>query len=104
MLRFFCKSVSALVVALVVLLQLAPRTFAQTGSWMIVSSPSVPGATLSGVAAVSAGDIWAVGYSEATNFGRSTLPEDWNGSGWSGVSAPNTSSQFGSGRSALTTV
>ncbi len=63
MLRFFCKSVSALVVALVVLLQLAPRTFAQTGSWMIVSSPSVSGAVLSGVAAVSASDIWAVGIS-----------------------------------------
>lgn len=104
MLRFFCKSVSALVVALVVLLQLAPRTFAQTGSWMIVSSPSVPGATLSGVAAVSAGDIWAVGYSEATNFVRSTLAEHWNGSRWSVVSTPNTSAQLGSALSAVTTV
>ncbi len=63
MLRFFCKSVSALVVALIVLLQFAPRTFAQAGSWMIVSSPSVSGAVLSGVAAVSASDIWAVGIS-----------------------------------------
>ncbi len=104
MLRFFCRSVSALVVALVVLLQLAPRTFAQTGSWMIVSSPSVPGATLSGVAAVSAGDIWAVGNSEDTNFVRSTLAEHWNGSGWSVVSTPNTSAQFGSALSAVTTV
>jgi hypothetical protein len=104
MLRFFCKSVSALIVALVVLLQLAPRTFAQTGSWMIVSSPSVPGATLSGVAAVSADDIWAVGNSEDTNFVRSTLAEHWNGSGWSVVSTPNTSAQFGSALSAVTTL
>ncbi len=104
MLRFFCKSVSALVVALVVLLQLAPRTFAQTGSWMIVSSPSVPGATLSGVAAVSAGDIWAVGYSEANNFARSTLAEHWNGSGWRVVSTPNAPARFSSVLSAVTTV
>src|SRR5258708_4212232 len=95
MLRFFCKSVSALVVALVVLLQLAPRTFAQTGSWMIVSIPSVPGATLSGVAAVSASDIWAVGGQGPNQVNETSLIEHWNGTAWSVVANPGTVSLSG---------
>jgi hypothetical protein len=38
---------------------------------------------------VSAGDIWAVGYSTGTVY--QTLVEHWNGSAWSVVSSPNPS-------------
>jgi hypothetical protein len=50
-------------------------------SWSIVSSPN-PGSQniLDGVAAISASDAWAVGYSDNT-----PLTEHWNGSSWSAV-------------------
>jgi hypothetical protein len=60
-------------------------------SWSIVPSPS-PGSfdnDLRGLAAISAHDIWAVGYFQ--NFGgpRQTLIEQWNGTSWSVVPSPN---------------
>ena len=62
-------------------------------SWSIVASPSpASNDTLAGVAARSAGDVWAVG----TRQDRSgpipidrTLTEHWNGSTWSVVASPN---------------
>ncbi|MGH2518082.1 MAG: hypothetical protein ACRDHP_20760, partial [Ktedonobacterales bacterium] len=61
--------------------------------WNVVSSPS-PGPTindLSGVTALSATDLWAVGYHDGTNTVQ-TLIEQWNGSSWSVVSSPNEAS------------
>ncbi len=60
--------------------------------WSIISSPN-PGTNpkLSGVAANSASDVWAVGYTGGSN-GPLTLTEHWNGSAWSTVSSPNPSS------------
>ncbi len=58
-------------------------------SWSTVPSPS-PGTLLnelSAVAAVSASDIWAVGY--AYSSGYSTLTEHWNGTSWSAVPSPS---------------
>ncbi len=58
--------------------------------WSLVSSPS-PGAeynTLTGVAAISASDIWAVGWQSSMGVAQS-LTEHWNGSQWSVVSSPN---------------
>jgi hypothetical protein len=56
--------------------------------WRIVPSPNDGGSTvgnhLLAAAAVSAKDVWAVGYSE---FG--TLSEHWNGSKWSVVPTPD---------------
>jgi len=55
-------------------------------SWRIVPSPNVPSTSnaLSGVAAVSATDIWAVG-----SAGRFPLIEHWNGTSWRIVPGPN---------------
>ncbi len=57
-------------------------------SWNIVPSPNVPstGNALSGVAAVSATDIWAVG--SAGKYGTSLI-EHWNGTTWRLVTGPN---------------
>ena len=54
-------------------------------SWSIVPSPSPSssGNYLSGVTAVSASNIWAVGYQ------GTTLIEHWNGSNWSVVPSPS---------------
>jgi hypothetical protein len=62
-------------------------------SWSVVASPSpASNDTLSGVAARSAGDVWAVGTrqdrSGAIPIDR-TLTEHWNGSTWSVVASPN---------------
>ncbi|HLJ91962.1 MAG TPA: hypothetical protein VKU02_02085 [Gemmataceae bacterium] len=61
-------------------------------SWTIVTSPNIaPSVTsnfLSGIAAVSATDIWAVGfYTDST--GTHTLTEHWDGTSWSNVPSPN---------------
>ena len=56
-------------------------------TWMMVPSPN-PGAganQLSGIAALSSRDIWAVGDWGALNSGGSTLTEHWNGLQWSVV-------------------
>jgi hypothetical protein len=62
-------------------------------TWSIVASPTVASNdTLTGVAARSATDIWAVGFrqdrSGAIPIDR-TLTEHWNGSAWSVVASPN---------------
>ena len=61
--------------------------------WSVVASPSpASDDTLSGVAARSASDIWAVGTrqdrSGAIPIDR-TLTEHWNGTTWSVVASPN---------------
>jgi hypothetical protein len=55
-------------------------------AWSVVPSPaSEPAAgVLDGIAAVSATDIWAVGYSNAAGS-FDTLIEHWNGTAWSVV-------------------
>ncbi len=67
------------------------------GTWRIVSSPNVGTGTygnrLNAVAAVSANDAWAVGFSPhpsgTPQYLRQTLIEHWNGSNWSVVASPN---------------
>lgn len=69
----------------------APALAASCGSWTIVSSPS-PNTNLNilyGVSAVSANDVWAVGYSDDSSGNISTLIEHWDGSQWSVVSSLN---------------
>lgn len=58
--------------------------------WSVVSSPNpTPGSnSLTGVAALSSSDAWAVGYHK-TDTERQTLIQRWNGIGWSVVSSPN---------------
>jgi hypothetical protein len=60
--------------------------------WGVVASPAVgpQNTELSGLAAVSATDIWAVGFFLATSGGPSqTLTLHWDGSGWSVVPSPD---------------
>jgi hypothetical protein len=66
-------------------------------SWSIVATPSFStGAdgvqnSLDAVAAVSAGNVWAVGFHTASNGAFVTLVEHWNGTSWSVVSSPSPS-------------
>ena len=66
-------------------------------SWRIVPSPSfLTGGDgiqneLYGVAAVSATDVWAVGFYEAASGAYQTLALHWNGSAWKVVPSPNPS-------------
>ena len=59
--------------------------------WQIVPSPNPAGATsvyLQSVDAVSATNVWAVGYSSIGAASR-TLIEHWNGQAWKLVSSPS---------------
>jgi hypothetical protein len=58
--------------------------------WSAVSSPSTGTiySTLTGVAVVSANDVWAVGW-EGVMGVPETLIEHWNGTQWSIVNSPN---------------
>lgn len=60
-------------------------------NWQIVQSPN-PGTrynTLSGVTAISATNVWAVGYFVNDNQVTQTLTEHWNGTRWSVVKSPS---------------
>jgi hypothetical protein len=67
-------------------------------AWTIVPSPSfMTGGdgiqnSLNGVAALSATNVWAVGFHTATNGAYVTLIEHWNGTGWSVVASPSPNS------------
>jgi hypothetical protein len=64
-------------------------------SWNVVPSPrpAVVDNNLYSVAAVSANDVWAVGYEVDFSNYRQTLIEHWDGSSWSAVPSPNPSNQ-----------
>lgn len=59
-------------------------------NWIIVTSPNIGTITnwLTAVDAVSANDVWAVGYYNASTSNK-TLIERWNGTGWNVVPTPN---------------
>ncbi|HEU0297110.1 MAG TPA: hypothetical protein VFR47_30500 [Anaerolineales bacterium] len=75
----------------------AGPTTTVNGSWKIVSSPNVGTGTygnrLNAVTAVSANDVWAVGFSPHPSgtplYIRQTLIEHWDGRNWSVVPSPN---------------
>ena len=59
--------------------------------WSNSTSPLPPGGgELRDVDAISAGNAWAVGFTNSSN-GNLTLTERWNGSGWTIVPSPNPS-------------
>jgi hypothetical protein len=75
----------------------------QWASWRIVPSPNRGEAinTLTGVAAVSATDVWAVGsYYNGFRGTDLALAEHWNGRAWSVVPSPN----FSTGDNVLNSV
>jgi hypothetical protein len=63
------------------------------GSWTIVPSPNGANAVnfLTRVAAVTATDVWAVGYTRTPGFSgiSDTLIEHWDGQSWTVVASPN---------------
>src|SRR5438132_2657024 len=61
------------------------------GSWSIIASPDAGlYDELDGVTAISANDVWAVGYiTELNGVNTQTLIEHWDGSQWTMVSSPN---------------
>ncbi len=64
-------------------------------SWSVVTSPNVTAGdnVLTSVAAVSTGNVWAVGNAfDNTDSTSQTLIEHWNGASWSVVTSPNVSS------------
>ncbi len=65
-------------------LQKAP--FQTCGAWSVETSPYSDPSQLNGIAAVSANDVWAVGYYHS-NTGVQSLIEQWNGTNWSVVLA-----------------
>jgi hypothetical protein len=63
-------------------------------SWSIVSSPNPtksPGldSSLRGISAISASDIWAVGFNFTSLGGWDTLTEHWDGTSWKIINSPN---------------
>lgn len=64
--------------------------------WSVVKSPN-PGSQssqLTGVTAVSANDVWAVGFYANSNGIWKALAEHWNGAQWSVVKSPSPGSQI----------
>jgi hypothetical protein len=66
------------------------------GTWSIVSSPNAGSSNnaLYAVSAVSAGNVWAVGWYLDSNNNMLTLVEHWDGSSWNVVSSPNPGSAY----------
>ncbi|MGH2516400.1 MAG: hypothetical protein ACRDHP_12160, partial [Ktedonobacterales bacterium] len=63
-------------------------------SWSVIASPS-PGSSnnaLNGVTAMSASNLWAVGFQQNSSGVQQTLIEQWNGSSWNVVSSPSSNS------------
>ncbi len=63
-------------------------------NWSVVPSPNVGSRinALLNVAAVSAGNVWAVGYYSSIVGNTQALIEHWNGTSWSVVAGPNAGS------------
>lgn len=60
-------------------------------AWSVVPSPNMPGGNanqLNQLSVVSAKNIWAVGYWAVLNQQYTTLAEHWNGTSWSIVKTP----------------
>lgn len=76
-------------------------------AWSVVPSPNVGLSynTLSGVTAVSASDVWAVGYYYTKNdISNQALIEQWNGSNWQAIASPGVGvDNFLSGVTAVST-
>ncbi len=71
------------------------RLNATSCKWSVVPSPNGSSSSgLSGVATVSANDVWAVGGSGSQLGIGLTLIENWNGTSWSVVTSPNPGSQY----------
>jgi hypothetical protein len=60
------------------------------GAWNVVASPNNGYSSLSGIATITANNIWAAGTSHPSNkIYSKTLIEHWDGTSWSIVPSPN---------------
>lgn len=69
-------------------------------TWAVVPSPNVNAAqstVLRGVAAISANDVWAVGFAYFSNSTYKSLIVHWDGSAWNSIPAPSTGFSTGDG-------
>ncbi len=75
-------------------------------SWSVVPSPNVGDSAnlLFGVAAVSANDVWAVGYNVTSSGTTAGLIQHWDGTSWSVVPNPGTGALFGTAASSANDV
>jgi len=66
------------------------------GTWTTVASPNVGthATTLSGMAAISANDVWSVGFYYPNNMSTRTVIEHWNGASWRIVPSPATGGSY----------
>jgi hypothetical protein len=84
---------AAPVLLLAALPMLAPGAAEAAARWRVVPSPSPSDQAnyLSAAAAVTAGDVWAVGawYRSHTTSTPGTLTEHWDGTAWTVVPSPN---------------
>jgi hypothetical protein len=74
-------------------------------AWKVQSSPTPPGddgGALTGVAATSATNAWAVGAYQRHGVGAVTVIERWNGHAWKIQSSPNPGGGSGSELNAVT--
>jgi hypothetical protein len=88
--------IATLIAGVALLLAQPTVAIAASSAWKIVTSPNgsttpVSNNLLSGVAAISDTDVWAVGDFNSTddNVINHTLAEHWNGTAWSIVPSPN---------------
>src|SRR5712692_1243712 len=79
-----------LVVTLVGVISTIALVRGNSRNWTVISSPT-PGSTggLTGIAAVSSDNIWAVGSFQKGTDPSQTLIEHWNGSNWSVICSPS---------------
>jgi hypothetical protein len=70
---------------------LTPTPGVCTADWQIVSSPNPTSAdsVLEGLAAISASDVWAVGWYDGGVYTPRTMTQHWDGSAWSIVPSPS---------------
>jgi hypothetical protein len=61
--------------------------------WRPVSPGTLHDSSLRDVAAISANDVWAVGYQEDADEGYLTVTLHWDGVSWTRVSSPNPSGE-----------
>ena len=94
MLRTFPRRAAFTVAAAGAAVALAAGSAFAAGTWAVVTAPPTgQNATLTGVAAVSDSDAWAVGYRSGaafTNVGAKVLIDNWNGAAWAQVTVPAT--------------
>lgn len=92
-LRILSCTFTSVLVLLLLTAQVTQAAPLAKRKWMIVPSPNSSTVDLlRSVSAVSATDVWAVGYSERTPQG--TLTEHWDGTSWNIVPSPNAGISF----------